>query len=88
MKQYRVLVKGGKVVVGYTAEGGRLNVIPGEYDCYWVSIARGQDPEFRAAFRLIGADKRGGDLDVMKDERTDLDGFPILDAKSKFVVLN
>ncbi|MBB3213436.1 hypothetical protein FHW67_002728 [Herbaspirillum sp. Sphag1AN] len=89
MKQYRVLVKGGRPIAGYRADGGRVRVMPREYDCYWLSIARGQDPTLRAALRLIGADSLGGDLDVMKDEFSDdLDGFPELKSDSKFEVLN
>ena len=88
MTRCRVRVRDGRVIAGYAHDGARLRVMPGEYEAQWISIARGQDPTFHAALRIIDADTRGGDLDVFRKEYADdLQDFPNLPEDSKFEVL-
>ncbi|WP_157636123.1 hypothetical protein [Burkholderia ubonensis] len=88
MTHCRVRVKDGRVIAGYTHDGARRRVMPGDYEARWISIARGQDPTLRAALRVFGADNRGGDLDVLREEYVDdLDDFPNLSDESKFEIL-
>lgn len=88
MTHCRVRIKGGRKIVGYAQDGARLQVMLGEYDARWISIARGQDPTLRAALRVFGADSRGGDLDVLRAEfADDLAEFPNLSDESKFEIL-
>lgn len=62
--------------------------MPGEYEARWISIASGQDPTLHAALRVFGADSRGGDLDVLRDEfADDLADFPKLSDESKLEIL-
>jgi hypothetical protein len=62
--------------------------MPGEYEARWISIARGQDPTQRPALRVFGADSRGGDLDVLREEfLNDLADYPNLSDESKFEIL-
>lgn len=88
MTRCRVRVRDGRVIAGYAHDGARLRVMPGEYEAQWISSARGQDPTFHAALRIIDADTRGGDLDVFRAEYADdLQDFPNLPEDSKFEVL-
>lgn len=88
MTRCRVRVRDGRVIAGYAHDGARLRVMPGEYEAQWISIARGQDPTFHAALRIIDADTCGGDLDVFRTEYADdLQDFPNLPEDSKLEVL-
>jgi len=88
MTHYGIRVKDGRVIAGYAHDGARLRVMPGDYGARWISIARGQDPTLRAALRVFGADTRGGDLHVLREEYVDdLDEFPNLSDESKFEIL-
>lgn len=69
MTTFRVSVPTGLLLAGYASDGARLNVLPGEYEVYWLgSTIGGQDPTLHSVLRFMNADRRGGELDVKKTE--------------------
>ncbi len=74
MQCYRVRVKEAPPLVGFSADGRRRAVFPGEYAVHLMRrpTARGVG----AALRFVGADPRGGDLHVPQDALRDWPRLP------------
>jgi hypothetical protein len=88
MEIYRIRVLDGRPIAGYSQTGERLQIMPGDYDVTWISIARDKGPSPHGVLRVKDADNRGGDLDVICDEfLDDLGGFPELGSESKFQLI-
>ncbi|MGQ5524136.1 hypothetical protein ACUHMQ_12850 [Chitinimonas sp. PSY-7] len=90
METYKIRVKDGRIIAGYAIDrdSARLQIMPGVYMATWQGIAFQQNPTQRTALRLTGADSRGGDLLVLKEEfLEEFADFPNLAPTSMFEVI-
>ncbi|MBM2883924.1 hypothetical protein JFK97_05930 [Chromobacterium phragmitis] len=94
MAAFRIRIKDGRTIGGYSYDHAKRNIRPGVYEARWgeISVSIDGSSSMESALTVLGAiagqDAHHGTLTIFAREYTlDLDGFPNVSGTSSIEVL-